>query len=332
MVQIGLRRPSLDHLMEAISSSRDALQQRAAEAGHALRQAIAGNQPLVVVKHSCLASRGVDARLLMLLGMVRELANVVPVVLALDDDLADEPAWLKLLHPRIRLLCKGGPGASRRGAGSRSRITLSQIDTAVRDVAIVTDDPGFRMAGARLHVHDGRWGGAPPSWADWTLCADGVARPRDDGRWPFTVPWWSPTYAWDPLVRRGRVDMSGPSFAGKVVLVVGHGPGIAALSALARLVLGEFVEVAQVAAGPDPLLKLIGEFRRAVPARILELTDASSATLLAQWCEVAAVRYSAFTDSSTMVSAIEAQPPAQPVNPMPTWRDLLATLAARPGA
>jgi hypothetical protein len=324
MTRIALHRPALSDLTTLLGESQTRLQE-SVEAGAArLVHCIRTRQALTVFRYPELGLPASDPRLWILLGMLREVANRGPVALDLGDN-APEPAWLRYVHPRIRLFesQSGNPAAGPHGE-SRPRLKRPEPQHAPGSLVVFTNDPDYQLPGAVVHVHDGRWGSpAAPSHATHHVDPDG--RCTDiAGRYPAsTLPWWSESITWDPALPK-RMASPGLPYIAFATPDPEH-PPIALLIASLSLRIPVPLQAYAVPAGLPPS-KVMQDIRANPPVQVIEFRRADATSPLAQWCAWTGLEYASGCGATEILAATGLDQASTASNLRRNWSDVLSCI------
>lgn len=325
MTRIAQNRPDLAAFSEALGSSQWNLAEAVEDGSTQLLGLIGGHQHRAVLRYDELLLPASDPRQWMLVGMVRELANRGPVVLDLGDGAA-EPAWLRYMNPRVQLAGPPDTSGGRDGFGdSRARVSRDRLTSALNYQVVLTNDHGYRLPAAALHVHDARWSDTcpPPPQATHVLANDGRLRHVDGKETPVIVPWWSDSITWDPILPRLKKERGQPWIA-----LVASGVGSPGIDALTSLALHAAAVPARLFDGGGTMFPsdLLRELRADPPSLVLEFGLPSNEGIVSAWCRSAAIPYACTLAASEAVALLREPAPSPDNTRTADWDDALDSL------
>lgn len=325
MARIAQTRPDLEAFADALGESQRNLTEAIEDGTAQLLNLIGSRQHRAVLRYDELLLPTSDPRLWMILGMVRELGNRGPVILDLEDGAA-EPPWLRYLHPRVQLAGPAADGNAGSGFGdSRARVSRERLSSGLAFQVVLTNDPGYRLQAAALHVHDARWQPCtePPAQATHLISPRGDLRSVDDTAAAGNVPWWSDSILWDPVLPKPSKERGKPWIA--VVKPPRASTGMEALARLAAHASALPARVFELTEMPIPV-ELLSALRSDPPVLVLELAWPSEDGIVGAWCRSAAIPYACTLTAAEAVAAVREPPPIADNSKAADWTGALDTL------
>jgi glycosyltransferase involved in cell wall biosynthesis len=325
MSRIAQNRPDLETFADALGESQRNLAEAVEDGSTQLVGLVGGYQHRAVLRYDELSLPTSDPRLWVLVGMVRELANRGPVVLDLGDGAA-EPSWLRYMHPRVQLAGPAAEAGVRGGHGdSRARVSRERLASGLNYQVVLTNEPGYRLTRAALHVHDARWRPADetPPQATHVLAIDGKLRHVDGVQAPTSLPWWSDSIIWDPILPKFRKPRGEPWIA--VVAPRSTSPSLGALASLASHAAALPARLFDIDGASIPV-DLLAELRADPPVFVLEFAWPSDDGIIGAWCRSAAIPYACTLAASEALALVRQPSPAAENARIVDWTDALDAL------
>ena len=323
MAHVAVRRPSLDDIRDAVRVSQQSLASTVEAGTSRLLGLVNAKRRRTVIRHGGFSAPRTSPRFWAAIAMTRELANLGPV--SLDLVSAAEPSWLRLMPPRVQIVCDSECDADRGASIARSRAPVPRplLENSTETIVVVSDDPGYRVRGSSLHIHDARQSGhAAPPHAEVVLGADGLCHSTATGKQLRGWPWWSDSMHWDPVLPRQSSDRDD-----RVVFVADglhRCAAVGTLAAWAALISTSPVEVhdsADVFADDGAIAAL----RARPPRLVLRLRCDAVEGPVEQWCSLNGIPCVTVA-SAWQVQLVLANRPAPAGRKPPRWQDALACL------